>query len=43
MAVEACDLGGSIANRSSLAYALAVTLKALIRLGSVSLTSVEQL
>jgi tetratricopeptide (TPR) repeat protein len=37
MAVEACELGGSIANRSSPAYALAVTLKALIlaRLGFV--------
>jgi hypothetical protein len=35
MAVEACELGGSIVNRSSPAYTLAVTLKALIlaRLG----------
>jgi hypothetical protein len=37
MAVEACELGGSLVNRSSPAYALAVTLKALIlaRLGFV--------
>lgn len=37
MAVEACELGGSLVNRNSPAYALAVTLKALIlaRLGFV--------
>lgn len=37
MAVEACDVGGSIAERTLPAYALAVTLKALIlaQLGSI--------